>query len=219
MGNYLIRDKKRFIDALRQLRILEYVNTEELQTLDDLFGQIDRSTLKEDILIKLQFYLILNLLVKSLPVKIGNELDDIKLDFKLDLVFGTDNAKKIKDYLYASNLNWKMPTSILKTSSFFLSLVVFASWVFAIFSFCILFPDIFIVTFNIFSISVLMLILIIPEIILRFLLPDKFGVEIFINIETLRDLLLDLNRINRHDYLKDSCTRMKDEMHILYGPF
>lgn len=212
--NYLIKDKQRFIEALRMLHIEEYIQAKALHTLDDLFIQIESNTMKMDILERISYRLICDHLMNF--KQSGNE---IKLGSPIDFVFKTKNARLVNSKISKINNSWKLPSTVLTTKSFLMSAAVFLILCGVVFLFIKIYPEFFIVTFDVLSISFLLLILVIPELLLRFLLPGIFGVEKFINVKTIDDLTNELHRLNKNDYLLNNYQRMREEIFNLYGPF
>lgn len=183
-----------------------------------MFFQIEDNQLKEHILKTLTDNLIRNSLMKFLYKENGST-DGVKNTSQIGSLFKGKTANKIKKDLSRTNSRWKLPTTLITSKSLLWSVIVFVLWGIIVFSFLRMHPEFFIVTFDILSIIFLLLILILPELLLRFLLPGIFGVEKFINLETLGDLVGELSRLNQFDYISDSYRRMCEDIYNLYGPF
>lgn len=179
--NYLISDKQKFIEALEQLHILEHLDVDRIKTIDDMFFQIEDNHLKEHLLKTVIDYLIRNSLMKFLYKENGST-DGVKNASEIGSLFKGKTANKIKKDLSRINSRWKLPTTLITSKSLFWSVIVFVLWGIIVFSFLRMHPEFFIVTFDILSITFFLLIMILPELLLRFLLPGIFGVEKFINV-------------------------------------
>src|SRR5690606_26119455 len=157
-------------------------------------------------------------LMKFLYEKNGNT-DGIKNESEVSLIFKCKRANEITKYLSRINKKWKLPTTVITSKSFLWLVIVFVLWGIVVFSFFKMNPEFFIVTFDVLSLSFLLLIMLLPELLLRFLFPRIFGVEKYINVKTFGDLVGELNRLNQFDYLSDNYGRIREDMFNLYGPF
>lgn len=166
--NYLIRDKQKFIEALEQLHILEYLDVDRIKTIDDMFFQIEANKLKEHILKTMIDHLIRNSLMNFLYEENGST-HGVKNESEVGSIFKSKTANKIRKDLSRINSRWKLPTTLITSKSLLWSVIVFVLWGIIVFSFLRMNPEFFIVTFDVLSITFLLLIMILPELLLRFL--------------------------------------------------
>jgi hypothetical protein len=204
--DYLIKDKNRFFAVLQRLRIVDFIEFEKVSTISDLFVQIENSQMKQNIL----KIMSLNLIENTILGFLNKESIDAA-----DLTQETTNGLKA----FGSQTGWRMPLKIITTRSFFISLIVFICWAITIFIIFKKNPSLFIVTFDVFTISFLLLILLIPEMILRLLFPNIFGVEKFLDVKNLVDLKMNIFRLNQDLFYHDNYRKIKDGILRLYGPF
>jgi hypothetical protein len=216
--NYLIKNKQGLLHTLEQLHVAEYIDVSIVNTFDDLFNQIEMSQSKQVIVDKMMYYIVHNLLLKSLSDKLrGGDL--VSLESDLSFVFGTERANRINKILSEINKDWNRPITILSTKSLTFSIIVFLLWGALIFIFLKVNPEFLIVTFNVASISLLLSVLIAPEIFLRLILPSIFGVEKFIGLKNVGELINELVKRNTNKYQAENYSLMRQHLNKYYGPF
>lgn len=218
MPNYLIKDIARFSEVLVQLDISDFIVADGLYTLNDLFLQIESNKAKDEILKKLTYHILYNQVN-------GRFINDESLDMKnlkevkLNSILRDTNASRIKESLSNLNPKWRLPLTILSSTSFFLLLTSFTICAVVLFYSLKIHPEIFIITMSLFSISLLLFFAILPNVLLILLFPNIFGRKNFIDIKSFNDLISEMQKLNYQYYVEENYEKLKRELFSLYGPF
>lgn len=213
--NYLIRNPGKFKDVILKLGLHHVVTDSEIKTLDDLFLQISRLRDKDTLLQQISRRLIAERLKTIICPEVNQDETGFFEKKAITALIPKNKTLQMAREIRALT-GWKLPVTVMSLPAVLLAIGIFALWLIIVVFFFRKSIEIFLVTIDLFSI--LIPLLLIPGVISIKLMPGVFDTHQFYQLNTMEDLITNIHKLNSKAYEETNYHKMRTEISSLYGP-